>query len=261
MLFVIDVGNTNTVMGLYKGDTLVQSFRMSTDKNRSSDEIGLFFMQILMTQNLDIKDIESVVIASVVPPLMHSLENAVRKYLHITPYVVTSKTPINMNIMIDNPKELGTDRLVNAFAASYLYGGPIIIIDLGTATTFCAVNENGDYLGGAIYPGIKISIDALVEKTAKLPRVEITEPTSVIGKNTIASMQSGIYYGYAGMIDYVVEKFKQELGAPDAKVVATGGLAKLMASESKSIDIINRDLTLTGLKLINDKLNMNKKGK
>lgn len=259
MLFVIDVGNTNTVMGLYDGDTLVQSFRMSTDKNRSSDEIGLFFMQILMTLGLTIKDIDDVIIASVVPPLMHSLENAVKKYLHITPYVVSSKTPLGMKILIDNPKELGTDRLVNAFAAAYLYGGPIIIIDLGTATTFCAVNENGDYLGGAIYPGIKISIDALVEKTAKLPRVEITEPSNVIGKNTISSMQSGIYYGYAGMIDYVVEKFKEELNAPDAKVVATGGLAKLISGESKSIEIINRDLTLTGLKLIHDKLNMNKK--
>lgn len=261
MLFVIDVGNTNTVMGLYSGDNLVQSFRMSTDKNRSSDEIGMFFMQILMSVKLDIDDIDDVIIASVVPPLMHSLENAVKKYLNITPYVVTSDTPLNMKILTDNPKELGTDRLVNAFAASFLYGGPIIIIDLGTATTFCAVNENGDYLGGVIYPGIKISIDALVEKTAKLPRVEITEPKSVIGKNTISAMQSGIYYGYAGMIDYVVEKFKKELGAPNAKVVATGGLAKLIASESKSIDIINRDLTLTGLKLIHDKLNMIKKDK
>lgn len=256
MLFVIDVGNTNTVMGLYDRDKLVQSFRMSTDKNRSSDEIGLFFMQILMTLKLDISEIEDVVIASVVPPLMHSLENAVKKYLNITPNIVTSSTPIGMKILIDNPKELGTDRLVNAFAARYLYGGPVIIIDLGTATTFCAVNENGDYLGGAIYPGIKISIDALVEKTAKLPRVEITEPKNAIGKNTISSMQSGIYYGYAGMIDYVVEKFKNELGAPDAKVVATGGLSKLIAMESKSIDIINRDLTLIGLKLIHDKLNL-----
>lgn len=261
MIFVIDVGNTNTVMGLYDGDNLIQSFRMSTDKNRSSDEIGLFFMQILMTLKLDTSEIEDVIIASVVPPLMHSLENAVKKYLHISPYIVTSATPLNMKIMIDNPKELGTDRLVNAFAAAYLYGGPIIIIDLGTATTFCVVNENGDYLGGAIYPGIKISIDALVEKTAKLPRVEITEPNDVIGKNTVSSMQSGIYYGYAGMIDYVVAKIKDELKAPDAKVVATGGLAKLIASESKAIDIINRDLTLTGLKLIHDKLNMQKKDK
>ncbi len=260
MLFVIDVGNTNTVMGLYDGDNLIQSFRMSTDKNRSSDEIGLFFTQILMTQNLNISDINDVIIASVVPPLMHSLENAVKKYLNITPYVVTSSTPLGMKLLIDNPKELGTDRLVNAFAAEYLYGGPLIIIDLGTATTFCAINENGDYLGGAIYPGIKISIDALVEKTAKLPRVEITEPENAIGKNTITAMQSGIYYGYAGMIDYVVAKFKEELNSPNAKVVATGGLAKLIASESKSIDIINRDLTLTGLKLIHDKINMQKKG-
>ncbi|MBR2499671.1 MAG: type III pantothenate kinase [Clostridia bacterium] len=259
MLLVIDVGNTNTVLGLYDGETLVQSFRMSTDKNRSSDEIGMFIMQVLMAKQLDFKQIESVIIASVVPPVMHSLENAIKKYLNITPYVVTSKTPLGMKILIDNPKELGTDRLVNAFAAQYIYGGPVIIIDLGTATTFCAVNENGDYLGGAIYPGLKISVDALVEKTAKLPRVEITEPESAIGKNTISAMQSGLYYGYAGMIDYLVEKFKQELSAPNAKVVATGGLAKLIASESKAIEIINRDLTLEGLKLIHEKLNMKKK--
>ncbi len=258
MLLVIDVGNTNTVLGLYDKDTLVQSFRMSTDKNRSSDEIGMFIMQILMAKQLDVSQIEDVIIASVVPPLMHSLENAIKKYLNLTPYVVTHKTPLGMRILLDNPKELGTDRLVNAFAAAYLYGGPVIIIDLGTATTFCAVNENGDYLGGAIYPGLKISVDALVEKTAKLPRVEITEPDEAIGKNTISAMQSGLYYGYAGMIDYIVEKFKQELGAPDAKVVATGGLSKLIASESKAIEIINRDLTLTGLKLIHDKINMNK---
>ena len=259
MLLVIDVGNTNTVLGLYDGETLVQSFRMSTDKNRSSDEIGMFIMQVLMAKQLDFSQIEDVIIASVVPPVMHSLENAIKKYLNITPYVVTSKTPLGMKILIDNPKELGMDRLVNAFAAQYIYGGPVIIIDLGTATTFCAVNENGDYLGGAIYPGLKISVDALVEKTAKLPRVEITEPESAIGKNTIAAMQSGLYYGYAGMIDYLVEKFKQELSAPNAKVVATGGLAKLIASESKAIEIINRDLTLEGLKLIHEKLNMNKK--
>lgn len=254
MLFVIDVGNTNTVMGFYDGDTFLQSFRMSTDKNRSSDEIGLFFMQILSNMKIIPSEIDDVYISSVVPPFMHALENAVRKYLNKTPYVVNSKTPLNMKILLDNSSEVGADRIVNAFAAAYLYGGPVIIIDLGTATTFCAVNENGDYLGGVIYPGIKISVDALVEKTAKLPRVEIMKPESVIGKNTIGSMQSGIYYGYAGMIDYVVSKMKEEMNAPNAKVVATGGLSGFIAAEAKSIDIINRELTLTGLKLIHDKI-------
>ena len=252
MLFVIDVGNTNTVMGLYNGDTLVQSFRMSTDKNRSSDEMGLFFMQILMTLNLTIKDIDDVIIASVVPPLMHSLENAVKKYLHITPYVVSSKTPLGMKILIDNPKELGTDRLVNAFAAAYLYGGPIIIIDLGTATTFCAVNENGDYLGGAIYPGIKISIDALVEKTAKLPRVEIKKPQTAIGRNTVSSMQAGAVYGQAGQVDRIVAEIKKELNEENVKVIATGGLSVLIAPESQAIDIVDKTLTLDGLRVIYD---------
>lgn len=255
MLFVIDVGNTNIAMGFYDGDTLVSSYRMATEKNRSSDEIGLFFLQIFQNAGIEINRIDGVAISSVVPQIMHALENAVRKYVKVTPFVVTSQLPLGMKILLDNPAELGADRLVNAIAAYRTYGGPTIIIDFGTATTFCVVNAEGNYLGGAIYPGLKVSMDALVEKTSKLPKVEIVKPEHVIGNNTVKSMQSGIVYGYAGMVDYIVSKMKDELGAPKANVIATGGLSTLIAGEARSITHTSRNLTLIGLKMIYDDLN------
>ncbi len=255
MLFVIDVGNTNIAMGFYDGDTLVSSYRMATEKNRSSDEIGLFFLQIFQNAGIEINRIDGVAISSVVPQIMHALENAVRKYVKVTPFVVTSQLPLGMKILLDNPAELGADRLVNAIAAYRTYGGPTIIIDFGTATTFCVVNAEGNYLGGAIYPGLKVSMDALVEKTSKLPKVEIVKPEHVIGSNTVKSMQSGIVYGYAGMVDYIVSKMKDELGAPKANVIATGGLSTLIAGEARSITHTSRNLTLIGLKMIYDDLN------
>lgn len=253
MLFVIDVGNTNVVMGIYEGDVLRFSYRMATDRTRSSDEIGFFFLQILQNSKVEIQQIEDVVISSVVPPIMHSLENAVRKYIKKEPLIVNSATALPMNILLDNPSELGADRIVNAIAAHELYGGPVIVIDFGTATTFCAVAQNGDYLGGIIYPGLKISIDALVERTAKLPRIEISKPEHVIGKNTVESMQSGLIHGYAGMVDSLVRKMGNEMGAHSLSVVATGGLSTLISKESETITHINRDLTLVGLKIIYQK--------
>ena len=253
MLFVIDVGNTNIVLGIYKGEELRFSYRMATDRTRSSDEIGFFFLQILQNANIKINQIEDVVISSVVPPIMHSLENAVRKYIKKEPLIINSATPLPMKILLDNPLELGADRIVNAIAAYELYGGPVIVIDFGTATTFCAVAQNGDYLGGIIYPGLKISIDALVERTAKLPRIEITKPKNVIGKNTVQSMQSGLIHGYAGMVDSIIYKMINEMGSENISVVATGGLSTLISKESKTISHINRDLTLTGLKIIYQK--------
>lgn len=253
MLFVIDVGNTNVVMGIYEGDVLRFSYRMATDRTRSSDEIGFFFLQILQNSKVEIQQIEDVVISSVVPPIMHSLENAVRKYIKKEPLIVNSATVLPMNILLDNPSELGADRIVNAIAAHELYGGPVIVIDFGTATTFCAVAQNGDYLGGIIYPGLKISIDALVERTAKLPRIEISKPEHVIGKNTVESMQSGLIHGYAGMVDSLVRKMGNEMGAHSLSVVATGGLSTLISKESETITHINRDLTLVGLKIIYQK--------
>lgn len=253
MLFVIDVGNTNVVMGIYEGDVLRFSYRMATDRTRSSDEIGFFFLQILQNSKVEIQQIEDVVISSVVPPIMHSLENAVRKYIKKEPLIVNSATALPMNILLDNPSELGADRIVNAIAAHELYGGPVIVIDFGTATTFCAVAQNGDYLGGIIYPGLKISIDALVERTAKLPRIEISKPEHVIGKNTVESMQSGLIHGYAGMVDSLVRKMGNEMSAHSLSVVATGGLSTLISKESETITHINRDLTLVGLKIIYQK--------
>lgn len=253
MLFVIDVGNTNVVMGIYEGDVLRFSYRMATDRTRSSDEIGFFFLQILQNSKVEIQQIEDVVISSVVPPIMHSLENAVRKYIKKEPLIVNSATALPMSILLDNPSELGADRIVNAIAAHELYGGPVIVIDFGTATTFCAVAQNGDYLGGIIYPGLKISIDALVERTAKLPRIEISKPEHVIGKNTVESMQSGLIHGYAGMVDSLVRKMGNEMGAHSLSVVATGGLSTLISKESETITHINRDLTLVGLKIIYQK--------
>ncbi len=251
MLFVIDVGNTNIVLGFYQGDRLVASYRMATDKNKSSDEIGLFFSHILNNAGIRPDEIENVMISSVVPPIMHALVNASRKYLNKLPTVIQpANQQLGMKILTDSPSELGADRLVNAFAAYRLYGGPVIIIDFGTATTFCTVSKEGDYLGGVIYPGVKISMDALVEKTSKLPRVEIARPVTVIGKNTVHSMQSGIVYGYAGMVDAIVRRIKAELNEPVAHVVATGGLSKLIAGVSEEITDINRDLTLEGLRLI-----------
>lgn len=253
MLFVIDVGNTNVVLGIYEGDDLRFSYRMTTERTRSSDEIGFFFLQILQNANITTEQIEDVVISSVVPPIMHALENAVRKYIKKEPLIVSSATPLPMKILLDNPLELGADRIVNAIAAHEIYDGPLIVIDFGTATTFCAVAENGDYLGGIIYPGLKISIDALVERTAKLPKIEIIRPEHVIGKNTVQSMQSGLVHGYAGMVDSLVRKIAKEMNADKVTVVATGGLSVLISKEAETISHINRDLTLTGLKIIYQK--------
>lgn len=253
MLFTIDVGNTNIVLGIYDGDELKFSYRMATDRTRSSDEIGFFFLQLLANSGVSPEEIEDAVISSVVPPIMHSLENAVRKYFKKEPIIISSATALPMQIKIDNPRELGADRIVNAIAAYELYGGPAVVIDFGTATTFCCIDENGDYLGGAIYPGLKISVDALVERTAKLPRIEISKPDNVIGKNTVQSMQSGVVYGYVGMVDYIVNKMATEIGATKINVIATGGLSSLISKESKTITHINRDLTLSGLKIIYDK--------
>ena len=254
MLFVIDVGNTNVVLGFFDGAELKASYRMATDKNRSSDEIGMFFLHIFSDSGILRNEIEDVIISSVVPPIMHSLENAVKRYIGKRAHIITAETPLGINIRIDNPKELGADRIVNAFAACELYGAPAVIIDFGTATTFCAVDAARNYLGGVIYPGLKISLEALVEKTAKLPRVEIVRPDEVIGKNTVNCMQSGLVYGYAGMVDAVSRRIKKQLGAPDAQVIATGGLSKLISGESEEIGVVDRNLTLNGLRLIYDML-------
>lgn len=250
MILVFDVGNTNIVMGIYEGKKLVNFWRIKTDAEKTSDEYGMIINQLFAHQGQKLSDIKAVVISSVVPTIMYTLEHMTKKYLGSEPLVISSDIKTGLNIKYDNPKEVGADRIVNAVAAYELYGGPLIIVDFGTATTFCAVSENGDYLGGAISPGIRISMDALFQRTAKLPKVELVKPETVICKNTVNSIQSGVIYGYVGQVDYIVRRMKKEIGAPDAKVVATGGLSKLIASESETIEIVNGLLTLEGLRII-----------
>lgn len=250
MILVIDVGNTNIVLGIYEGKKLLEFWRIGTEIHKTSDEYGMSINQLFGFSGYKLSDINQVVISSVVPTAMYTLQHMARKYFKSEPLVVGPGIKTGINIKYDNPKEVGADRIVNAVAAYELYGGPLVIIDFGTATTYCAVSKSGEYLGGAISPGIQISMDALFQRTAKLPRVELVKPETVICKNTINSMQAGIIFGYVGQVDYIVRKMKKELGAEDAKVVATGGLAKLIAGESETINVINGLLTLEGLRII-----------
>lgn len=250
MLMAIDVGNTNTVIALYQGEEVRHSWRIATDKNRTSDELGLTLLRFIETEGLEAREIDAAVISSVVPPVMHALTNAVRRYMGCEPMLVGPETPTGMRILYENPQEVGADRIVNAVAAVHKYGAPLIIVDFGTATTFCAIDREGNYLGGVITPGVKIAMDALFERTAKLPRVEIRRPAKVIGRTTEASMQAGALYGQVGQVDGIVRRMKEEMEAPDCRVVATGGLAGTIAQESETIDILDRMLTLDGLRLI-----------
>jgi type III pantothenate kinase len=258
MILVIDVGNTNIVLGAYDNDKLIADWRLSTDSKRSADEYGIQVAELFLQKKLDPSDVDGVIISSVVPNIMYSLEHMIRKYFELEPIVVGPGVKTGINIKYDNPKEVGADRIVNAVSAHDIYKRAIIIIDFGTATTFCAVTKDANYLGGTICPGIKISLEALVERAAKLPRVELVKPPTVICKNTISSMQSGIIYGYIGQVDYIVSKMKKEmkeLGEDEPLVIATGGLSKLIAQESKSIDVVNPYLTLEGLRMIYEKNN------
>lgn len=250
MILVFDVGNTNIVLGAYKEDKLMDFWRVATDTQKTADEYGIIIKQMFTHQGYNIDEVEAVVISSVVPPIMYTLEHMTRKYFKREPLVVGPGIKTGMNIKYDNPKEVGADRIVNAVAGYELYGGPLIIVDFGTATTYCAISKTGEYLGGAISPGVRISMDALYQRTAKLPRVELVKPENVICKNTISSIQSGVIFGYIGQVDYIVRRMKKELGAENTKVIATGGLSKLIASESETIDVVNGLLTLEGLRII-----------
>ncbi len=256
MIFVLDVGNTNIVLGIYKDKELIIEWRLSTDFRKTSDEYMIEVLQLFTYSKLDVDDISGIIISSVVPNIMYSLEHMVRKLFNKKPLVVGPGIKTGINIKYDNPKEVGADRIVNAVAAHEMYNTSLIIIDFGTATTFCAVAANGDYIGGTISPGIKISSEALFQKAAKLPRVELVKPETVICKNTVASMQAGIVYGYIGQVDYIVQKIKEEmiaLGEESPLVVATGGLANLIAEDSKTINKVEPFLTLEGLRIIYDK--------
>ncbi|NMM64488.1 type III pantothenate kinase [Clostridium sp. P21] len=256
MIIVLDVGNTNIVLGVYEDKELIVDWRLSTHSKRTADEYGIQVLDLFLHNKLDPSDVEGVIISSVVPNIMYSLEHMIVKYFKVIPIVVGPGIKTGINIKYDNPKEVGADRIVNAVAAREIYKKPVIIIDFGTATTFCAVTMKGDYLGGTICPGIKIASEALFERAAKLPRIELIKPDSVICKNTVASMQAGIIYGYIGQVDYIVSKMKKEmmdLGEDEPLVVATGGLAKLISEESKFMNLIDPILTLKGLRIIYEK--------
>ncbi len=250
MLF--DVGNTNIVLGVSKGRKLKAHWRISTHPQRTDDEIGILLQSLFAFKGIKMSDIKSVVISSVVPSLFRALEQMSRKYFGVEALMVVPGIKTGMPIRYDNPREVGADRIVNALAGYEIYGGPLIIVDFGTATTFCAVSARGEYLGGAIAPGIGISMDSLFARAAKLPRVELVKPVSVIGKNTVQSMQSGILYGFVGQVEALVKRMSEEMkGEP--RVIATGGLAELIAAETSSIEVVDPLLTLKGLQLIYEK--------
>ena len=249
MILLFDVGNTNIVLGVYDERTLTHHWRVSTDKSRTVDEYAVVIKNLFDFSGLTFQKMSAVVISSVVPPVMPTLEALARKYFGVEPLVVGPCVKTGMPIVYDNPREVGADRIVNAVAAYSKYGGPLVIVDFGTATTFCVVSKRGEYLGGAIAPGIGISTEALFQRASKLPRIEVVKPSSVIAKNTVAGMQSGIYYGFTGQVDGIVRRMKEEMGA-DTKVIATGGLAKLISQESTMIETVDPFLTLEGLLLI-----------
>lgn len=256
MILLVDVGNTNIVLGLSKNNEFIASWRISTDSKKTSDEYGIQVMQLFNQYALDPTEVKGIIISSVVPNIMYSLEHMIRKCFNLEPLLVGPGVKTGINIKYDNPKEVGADRIVNAVAAHEKYKKPIIIIDFGTATTFCAITKEGNYLGGNIVPGIKIASEALVERAAKLPRVELEKPKSIICKNTISSMQAGIIYGYIGQVEYIVNMMKKEMAESDNEdpiVIATGGLSTLIAEGTSIIDSIEPQLTLEGLKLIFEK--------
>lgn len=251
MILVIDIGNTNIVLGIYQDKTLLHHWRLSTNRKTTTDEYGVMIHNLLSMAQLSVHDIEGVIISSVVPPIVITMEQLCERYLHQVPLIVGPGIKTGLNIRYENPREVGADRIVNAVAAIEQYGTgqPLVIVDFGTATTFDVIDAKGNYLGGAIVPGIGISTEALYERAAKLPRIELTKPKTVIGRNTIHSMQSGIIFGYAGQVDGIVSRIEAELGAKP-RVIATGGLAVLIGSESSTIEETNPLLTLEGLRLI-----------
>lgn len=250
MLLVFDVGNTNIVLGLYDGDKMIYHWRAATNELKTADEYAASLGMMFQLDGVTFDMVTDIIISSVVPPVNPTLEYLCRRYFHVEPMMVGPGMKTGLNILYDNPRELGADRIVNAVAGITLYGGPLIIIDLGTATTFCAIDEKKRYLGGAVTPGIGISMEALFQRASKLPRIELTPAFSVICKNTVSAMQSGIYYGAIGQVDGIVRRMKKEMGYKEIKVIATGGLADLIASQSETIDVIDPLLTLKGLYIL-----------
>lgn len=251
MLLAIDVGNTNTVFGIYQDQELIGGFRLSTTAQRTSDELGMQIHSYYTFLGHSIRNTDAVIIASVVPPIMYTLINAIRKYVGVEPLIVGKDIDAGLVNYYDNPKEVGVDRLVNAVSAVRTYGTPLIIIDVGTATTFDVIDKEGAYCGGAIFPGIKVAMEALFMKASKLPRVDIVRPDKAIGTNTVMSMQSGAVRGYAGAIQGIVTEMLEEIDGKDAcRVVATGGMGRMMAKYCDAITDVNPNLTLEGLRIL-----------
>ena len=249
MILVLDTGNTNIVLGVYHNDELIQHWRMETDRHKTEDEYGMQIKALFNHAGIEFNQIDGIIISSVVPPIMFSLERMCQKYFGIKPLVVGPGVKTGLNIKYENPREVGADRIVNAVAAIEEYGPPLIVVDFGTATTYCYINEKGEYMGGAIAPGIGISTEALFSRASKLPRIELTQPDNVVGKNTVAAMQAGIVYGYVGQVEGIVSRMKAQ-SKREPTVIATGGMASLIAAESTIIDTIDPYLTLKGLHVI-----------
>ena len=251
MILTLDIGNTNIKCALFEDETLKKAWRMATDRHKTHDEYGVLLMMFLNHAGYEAKDVEGIIVSSVVPTINYTIEHMIDDYLGIVPLQVEPGIRTGINIRYDNPQALGADRICNAVAAQRYYGGPCIFIDFGTATSFGVISKKGEFLGGAICPGVKMSSEALTERAAQLPKVELVKPDSVIQRNTITNMQAGIVYGYVGQVDYIVRKMKAEIGGSEhIRVIATGGMARMIASETSTIDIIDGQLTLKGLRLL-----------
>lgn len=249
MLLTIDVGNTNITLGLYRGDELGPRWRLATEHNRMADEYGILLLNLFQHAQAQPAEVNGIAMASVVPPLTGTFVQACQAYLGQDPFVIDAGVKTGVRVRYEDPKAVGADRVVDAAAAHKLYGGPACIVDMGTGTTFDAISAEGDYLGGAIAPGLGIAADALFQRTAKLPKVDLHRPPTAIGRNTVHSIQSGLVYGYVGLVEGMVARFREELG-PTMKVIATGGLTDVIARETKVIDVIAPWLTLEGLKIV-----------
>ena len=255
MLLVVDVGNTNITFGVYQGKELLKSFRITTKIPRTSDEFGIVIMELLQVNGIKVEEITGISMASVVPNIMHSLTGAMVKYIKQEPLIVGPGVKTGIKVAGENPRGIGADRIVDAVAAYEKYGGPVLVLDFGTATTYDLVREDGSFSEGITAPGLRISLMALSQNAAKLPEVEIKKPKSILGQETISSMQAGLVYGQIGQTEYIINQMKKESGFDNMKVVATGGLGRLIAEETESIQIYDSYLTLAGLRIIYEKNN------